>query len=362
MNPTKLTAPIAMLAAAALALSGCAVNKTAGPSTTGASALTGTLAGKGASSMKVAQETWIAAFQTAHPGVTVNYSPDGSGAGREAFISGAAQFAGSDRALKNEELGTGKFGACTAESSALNLPVFIAPIAIIFNVEGVTELRLDAATAASIFSGAITRWNDPAIVALNPSQKLPDATITAVHRSDESGTTENFVDYLAANAPSIWNTKVSGTWPTAFGGEGAKGTAGVVDAVKNGRNTIGYAEEAQAAGLGLATIKVGDAFFGPKPDAAAKIVDNATRVAGRGANDYALTLDRKASGQYPIALVSYAIVCERYKDAKQAALVKAYVTSIVSAEGQKAAQTKAGSAPLSADFTAKLTAAVASIQ
>lgn len=359
----KKFAPLALLAATALTLSACAANETpAAPGTAGASALSGTLAGKGASSMKVAQETWIAGFQTANTGVTINYSPDGSGAGREAFISGAVQYAGSDRALKDAEMTKGSLGSCAADSSALNLPVFIAPIAIIFNVEGLTDLQLDAETAASIFAGQITTWNDPKIAALNPGKALPEAAITAVHRSDDSGTTENFVDYLAQNAPSVWTEKVGGTWPAAFGGEGAKGNSGVVDAVKNGKNTIGYAEESQAAGLSMAKVKVGEEFFGPTADAAAKLVDNATKVEGRSANDFALVLDRKAEGQYPIALVSYAIVCEQYKDAKAAELVKAYIGYTVSAEGQAAAKAKAGSAPLSTEFQARLKTAVDSIK
>lgn len=360
----KKFAPIALLAATALTMSACATNEQpAAPATSGGgAALSGTLAGKGASSMKVAQETWIAGFQTANSGVTINYSPDGSGAGREAFISGAVQYAGSDRAFKDEEMGAGKFGKCAPESSALNLPVFIAPIAVIYKVEGVKDLQLDAETTAAIFTDKITTWNDPQIVALNPGKTLPDATITAVHRSDDSGTTENFVDYLAQNAPTVWTEKVSGAWPVAYGGEGAKANSGVVDAVKNGKNTIGYAEESQAQGLDMAKVKVGDSFFGPTAEAAARIVDNATRVAGRSANDHALKLDRKAAGQYPIALVSYALVCEQYKDAKDAQLVKAYLGYVVSPEGQKAAQAKAGNAPLSADYSAKLKTAVDSIK
>ena len=361
----KFAAPVAMLAATALALTGCAANEgtpaAGGGSAAGAGALKGTLAGKGASSMKVAQEKWIADFQTKNAGVTINYSPDGSGAGREAFMSGAVQYAGSDRALKDEEMKAG-LGKCAPSAKPLNLPVFVAPIAVIYKVEGVKELKLDGETAAAIFAGKITQWNDPKIAALNPGVTLPSAAITAVHRSDDSGTTENFVDYLAQNAPAVWTEKVSGVWPAAFGGEGAKGNSGVVDAVKNGKNTIGYAEESQAAGLDMAKIKVGTEFFGPTPDAAAKIVDAGKKLDGRSQFDYAIKLDRKASGIYPIALVSYAIVCEQYADAKDAALVKAFVGYLASAEGQKSAQSKAGNAPLSTDMAAKIKASVDSIK
>ena len=367
MSSKKLVAPLALAAASVIAFSGCAANEatpanTAGGGSSSGGAAPSRLTGKGASSMAVAQTTWVADFQGKNPDVTVNYSPDGSGAGRDAFKSGAAQFAGTDRALKDDEMGAGKFAVCSADSNALNLPVYISPIALIYKVEGVTDLKLDAETTAGIFSGQIKTWNDPKIAALNPGATLPAATITAVHRSDDSGTTENFTDYLAQAAPSIWTQKAAGIWPDAFPGEAAKGTAGVVSAVESGKNTIGYADESQAGKLGMAQIKVGSEYFGPTAEAAAKLVDNAKKVDGRAANDWSLKLDRKAEGQYPIALVSYALVCETYKDPAVAKLVKDYVGYIASDAGQKSAQAKAGNAPLSADMQAKLKTSVDSIK
>ena len=368
MKLQKIGAPLAVLTVAALTLTACAANESAAPANTpagtaaAASGLEGTLTGKGASSMNAAQTTWIAAFQTANPKVTVNYSPDGSGAGRDAFKSGAADFAGSDRAFKDEEMGAGQFAGCATTSNALNLPVFVSPIAVIYNVEGVKDLQLDAPAIAGIFSGKITKWNDPAIAALNSGKTLPDAAITAVHRSDNSGTTENFTDYLAQAAPEVWTEKASGDWPTSFAGEAAKGTSGVVDAVKSGTNTIGYADAGQAKDLDAVQVKVGDKHFGPEAEAAAKLVDNAKKVDGRSEHDWALKLDRKAENQYPIALVSYALVCEEYKDAAKAKLVKEYISYIASDEGQKAAAPKAGNAPLSSTMVANIKAAVDSVK
>lgn len=369
MNIRTIGAPFAVLTVAALTLTACAANEGApatapgaGGTSAAASGLSGTLTGKGASSMQVAQQAWVAGFQGANPGVTVNYAPDGSGAGRDAFISGAADFAGSDRALKDEEMGAGKFAGCTDTSNAVNLPVYISPIAVIYNVEGVTDLKLDAATIAGIFSGQITTWNDPKIAALNEGVTLPSQSITPVHRSDDSGTTENFTDYLHQAAGDVWTEKASGTWPTAYPGEAAKGTSGVVDSVTNGNGTIGYADESQAGSLGKAQVKVGNEFFGPTPEAAAALVDNATKVDGRGEHDWALKLDRTADGQYPIALVSYAIACEEYSDSAKAELVKAYLGYMVSPEGQAAAQAQAGNAPLSSTMTENLTAAVDAIK
>ena len=364
MKISTFGAPVALLAAAALTLSACAANETANPGTgsSGSTTAESTLAGKGASSMSAAQQKWIADYQSAHPGVTINYSPDGSGAGRQAFTSGAVQYAGSDRPFKDEELGAGKFGKCTAESNALDLPVYVSPIAVVFNVDGVKDLKLDPDTLAGIFAGKITKWNDAKIAATNPDATLPDASITAVHRSDDSGTTNNFTDYLNQAAPSVWTEAAADAFPAAFGGESAKGTSSLVDAVSTGKNTIGYADASAAGELGHAQLKVGNEWLSPTAEAAAKIVDASKQVAGRGEHDLALTLDRKAAGVYPAVLVSYALVCEAYKDANDAKLVKDFIGYVASAEGQQAAAQAAGSAPLSKSMQAKVKAAIDSIK
>jgi len=355
--------------ATAASLAGCAANEaptTAAPggesSAPGGSALSGTLQGIGATSMKAAQEKWVAEFQTANPGVTVNYKPDGSGAGREAFIGGAAQFAGSDRALNDEELAAGGFAGCAADSTAWNLPVYISPIAVIFNVEGVSELTFDSATVAGIFAGKITNWNDPAIAATNQGVTLPDLPITAVHRADDSGTTDNFTDTLSTLAPEVWTWEADGEWPADLGGEAAQGTSGVVQAVTQGTGTIGYADASQAGSLGKASLLVGDTAQQPTSEAAAAIVDASPKVAGRPEHDLAVELDRSAEGVYPAVLVSYVIVCETYADPAQAELVKAYVGYLASADGQADAAEAAGSAPLSDAFVTSVKASVDAIK
>ena len=355
--------PIAAVLATATAftLVGCAANEAAGTGGT-SSAAAQTLTGKGASSMKAAQEKWVADFQTANTGITVNYSPEGSSAGRSAFTAGAVQFAGSDRPLKDEEMGAGKFATCAADSNALNLPVYVSPIAIIFKLDGIDKLSLDPATAAKIFAGQITKWNDPAIVALNPDAKLPDSNITAVHRADGSGTTNNFTDTLHQLAPEVWTESAADDWPAAFGGEAATGTSGVVSAVSGGQGTIGYEDASAAKNVGIASLAVNGKSLEPSAEAAAAVIDHSQTVAGRGEHDLAYSLDRTSEGVYPAVLVSYAIVCETYKDAATAKLVKDYIGYIASAEGQQAAATAAGSAPLSAAIQAKVKAAVDSIK
>jgi phosphate transport system substrate-binding protein len=349
----KPIASVALLSAVALAFAGCASEGGSGGQT---------LTGKGSSAQKAAQEKWTADFQTKNSGITVNYSPDGSGAGRSAFIAGAVDFAGSDRPLKDDEMGAGKFAGCAADSNALNLPVYISPIAVIYKLDGVSSLQFQPATLASIFAGKITTWNDPAIAKDNPDAKLPSSPITAVHRGDDSGTTNNFTDTLNKLAPDVWTQPAADTFPAAFGGEAATGTSGVVTAVQNGTGTIGYADASAAGSLGKASILVGGKPLQPTADAAAAILEHSQTIAGRAANDLAYSLDRTSEGVYPAVLVSYAIVCQTYKDSSKATLVKNYLGYVASADGQSAAAKAAGSAPLPASVQTKVKAALDSVK
>ena len=215
-------------------------------------------------------------------------------------------------------------------------------------MDGVEELNLSPDTLASIFNSEITTWDDPAIVEDNPNAELPDAEITAVHRSDESGTTGNFTNYLGTIAEAEWPHGEVEEWPIDSG-EGANGTSGVVSAVENGTNTIGYADASQAGELGKANIGVGDEFVAPTPEAAAQILEVSPRVEGRADTDMAFDLDYETeeAGTYPIVLTSYLVACATYEDAEEGDLVKAYLAYIVSDEGQQTAAENAGSAPLS---------------
>ncbi len=361
---TSATIKAAVFGGIALfALTSCAANEGAAPTDDAiASSLTGTLVGGGASSQGSAQEAWIAGFQTAHANVTVNYDPAGSGAGRDTFQQGASSFAGSDRAFKVDEIAAGPFDAC-ATPDIIEIPAYISPIAIIFNLDGVDSLDLDADTIGKIFTGQINKWNDPAITALNPDATLPDQAISPVHRSDKSGTTGNFTEYLEAAAPSNWTAGSVEEWPTELGGEAAQGTSGVVEAVTNGVGMIGYADASRAGDLGTVAVKVGDEFVPYSPEAAAAIVDASEIESGRTAHDIAIKLDRTSSavGVYPIVLVSYLIGCEQYTDPANAELVKSYFSYIVSEEGQNVAAEAAGSAPISADLRSKIEPAIAVI-
>ena len=363
MNLKRFGVPAVIAVTAAIALSSCAANEGGAAAPESASSLSGNLVGAGASSQDAAQQAWIAGFQTANPDVTIDYDPSGSGAGRETFLEGASDFAGSDRAFDDEEIAAGGFAKCAPDTDIVELPMYISPIAVIFNVEGVDTLNLDAATIAGIFAGNITKWNDAAIVALNPDATLPDLAITPVHRSDDSGTTENFTDYLGAAAPDVWTYEADGVWPFE-GGEAAQGTSGVVDAVTNGTGTVGYADASRAGDLGTVAVQVGDEFVEFSPEAAAAIVDASPEVEGRSEGDIAIEIDRTSeeAGVYPIVLVSYIIGCQEYAESENVELVKSYFSYMASPEGQDVAAEAAGSAPISDALREQVTAAIDSIQ
>ena len=369
MNTTSVRrAAIPTVAALALGLglSGCGAaneqpsNSSGNAQGAAAQGMSGTLSGAGSTAQQAAQEAWRAGFQTANPNVTVNYDPVGSGSGVSEFLAGGVSFAGSDAYLSTAELAQSK-KVCGGQT-AIEVPDYVSPIAIVYNVPGVKNLQLDAKTLAAIFNGTITQWNDPAIKADNPGVNLPAQRITPVHRSDDSGTTENFTDYLSQASQGAWGHPASETWPVKSG-EGADGTSGVVQAVTNGAGTIGYADASQAGQLSVAKIKVGNTYVAPTAAGAAKDLDLSTQVKGRSANDMAISLNRTTTNPdaYPLVLVSYLIGCPSYGSAHTADLVQSYFGYVLSGNGQQAAAKTAGSAPLSSSFSQKAGAQVQDI-
>jgi phosphate transport system substrate-binding protein len=348
LTNTTRTIGLPVVLAAALALTACGAATARGGSAggdTGAGSLSGDLIGAGASSQQAAMQAWQAGFAQQQPGVDFSYDPVGSGGGREQFLAGGTDFAGSDAPLDDEELA--QAAERCGSSGVFELPDYISPIAVIYNLDGVDELNLAPETIAGIFDQKITHWNDPAIAADNPDATLPDLAITPVNRSDESGTTENFTEYLAAAAGSAWPHEPSGDWPVS-GGEAAQGTSGVVSAVGAGQGAIGYADASQAGSLGVANVGVGDEFIAPTAEAAAAIVENSERQTGRGEFDFAIDLDRDTtgSGEYPIVLVSYHVGCIEYDSQEKTDLVRAFLSYVTSEDGQQAAADAAGSAPI----------------
>ena len=359
MSPSRLIAIVVSLAVLAVGVAAC------GSSDSGSSDLSGQIAGAGATSQEAAQEAWTAEFENENSGATVSYDAVGSGGGREQFIAGGVAYAGSDAALEEEEGELSKALDRCKPGQLIEVPAYVSPIAIIYNLEGVESLQLSPETLAKIFNQEIDSWNDPAIAKDNPGAELPDTRITPVNRSDESGTTENFTDYLSQVVPSVWTYEVSGDWPVK-GGEAAQGTSGVVEAVSAGDGAIGYADASQAGELGVAKVKVGSQWAEPTPEAAAKVLEESPedKSIAKGPYMFPFELDRKteSQGTYPIVLVSYLIACTRYGSTGEAELVKAYLEYAISSEGQEVAAENAGSAPLSSALTSKITPAVEAIE
>lgn len=353
---TLVRAALPTTLALGLVLSGCAAanepggsassTSDASGSSSGAPKLSGNINGAGATSQQAAQQAWTAGFQVTNPDATINYDAQGSGAGVTQFTSKAVSFAGTDKALTDEELAAGK--AACGGADAVDLPVYVSPIALAYNLPAVKDLKLSPETAAKIFTGQITTWDDPAIAGENSGAKLPDTKITPVHRADKSGTTNNFTDWLHQAAPDVWTADAAEVWPEQ-GGEAAQGTSGVVSAVKAAEGGIGYADASQLGDLGAAQVIVGSGAVGPDAKAAAATLDASELAPGRPAGDITYTINRKPESPdaYPVILVSYMVACTSYPDKSTADLVKGYASYIVSPEGQDTAAKSAGSAPIS---------------
>ncbi|MGY2876300.1 phosphate transport system substrate-binding protein [Marmoricola sp. URHA0025 HA25] len=354
MNRTvlrRIAAPGVAALTLGLALSACGAGNEG--NSTSSSSLSGTLKGAGSSAQDSAMKAWRAGFQTDNSKVTVNYDPSGSGAGVTQFNAGAIDFAGSDAAL---DPAAGEVDAAKQRCggvNALEVPDYVSPIAVAFNVDGVDKLNLSAKTVSDIFDGKISKWDDPAIKADNPDAKLPDTKISPVHRSDESGTTKNFTDYLSKAGEGAWTYPADKVWPIKSG-EAANQTSGMIAAIKAGAGSIGYADESQVGDLSVASIKVGDAFVAPSAEGAAKALEVSPLDDTRTEGDLAVKVDRTTTeaGAYPLMLTSYLIACPTYSGDK-ADLVKAFLKYVVSTDGQKEAADNAGSAPLPATLQSK---------
>ncbi|WP_199832304.1 phosphate ABC transporter substrate-binding protein PstS [Streptomyces pactum] len=353
----------ALAVSGALALTACGSDDTGGNGTGGDAGATansnikcddakGQLQASGSSAQKNAIDAWVKQYVSACRDVQLNYNPTGSGAGITAFLQGQTAFAGSDSALKPDEIEKSK--EVCKDGQAIDLPMVGGPIAVGFNVPGVDSLVLDAPTLAKIFDSKITNWNDAAIAKLNPEAKLPDLKIQAFHRSDESGTTDNFTKYLKEAAPSDWKYEGGKSWE-ADGGQSAQGSSGLAQQVKQTSGAISYFELSYAKD-GMKTVDI-------KTEAAEPVkatVENATaaigaaKVVGTG-KDLALELDYTptADGAYPLVLVTYEIVCDKGNKAESLPAAKSFLNYIASEDGQGLLK-EAGYAPMPTEIITKV--------
>jgi phosphate transport system substrate-binding protein len=362
MKQHKISRSVAgVLAAGVLALSGCTHLDTPPKYAKGVHVDCGgkqDLTGSGSTAQANAMSHFITSYEESCSGKELTYTGSGSGAGIADFLAAKTDFGGSDSPLGSAEQTAAKQRCGGAD--AWNLPVVFGPIAITFNVKTTDVLTLDAATLAKIFSGAVTRWDDPAITALNGN--MPAEDIHVVYRSDASGTTDNFQQYLQAASGGAW-TKGAGKAFNGGGGTSAKGNEGTSEAVKNTEGAISYNEWSYAMKqhLDVAGIKTAGGVVHIGNDWVGKTISNVA-IKGVG-NDLVLDLSKvyaaTTPGAYPILLASYELVCGRYPDAETGKAVKAFMQSTVT-DGQQGL-TPLGYIPLPSDFQTRVAAAVNSI-
>jgi phosphate transport system substrate-binding protein len=316
------------------------------------------LTGSGSTAQANAMSHFITSYQESCSGKQLNYAATGSGAGVADFLAAKTDFGGSDSPLSGDEYAGAK-QRCGG-TDAWNLPAVFGPIAITFNVKTTDVLTFDAPTLAKIFSGTITRWDDPAITALNGN--MPAEDIHVIYRSDASGTSDNFQQYLQAASGGSWT---KGAGKTFNGGTGtpAQGNEGTSKAVKNIEGAISYNEWSYAMKqhLDVAGIKTagGDVHIGN--DWVGKTISDVA-IKGIG-HDLVLDLSKvyatTTPGAYPILLASYELVCSKYPDTQAGTAVKAFMESTITT-GQQGL-TPLGYIPLPADFQTRVAAAVNSI-
>lgn len=361
-NGSRLAALGGVVVAGALALSACGSDNnlaaSAGSAPSGdIDCVKASVNAAGSSAQKNAIEEWTKLYASKCAGANLNYNPSGSGAGIQAFTSGQVSFAGSDSALKPEEAAAAR-KRCQG-GGALNLPMVVGPVAVVYNLPGADALKLSPENIAKIFSGKVTQWNDPAIARENAGAKLPASDIKPIYRSDESGTTDNFTNYLNTVVPKIWTWEKAKKWPNSTG-QGAAKSDGVTSQVRSTVGAISYVEMSYAENNKLQTAHVKNGageYIELSSESASKAVAGAKAV-GTG-NDVALKIDyaTREPGAYPIVLVTYEIACEKGLPAEQAGFVKSFLTYTSSADGQKILA-DLGYAPLPPSVLTKVQASV----
>jgi phosphate transport system substrate-binding protein len=317
----RFLAGVAGVALATLTIAGCSSNNNGGtpaPSASGddLKSLAGSLKFTGATFPGAFYNKALDEFAKVAPDLDVTYQGVGSGQGKKDFGAGLNDFAASDSLVKA--------GDGPAPDSWYYVPTVAAPITVSYNLSGVTGLKLSGPTLAKIMSTAVKNWNDPAIAADNAGLTLPNKPIVVAHRSDGSGTTNNFTKFLVAAGGPDWPLGTGDTvaWPATT--QGGQGNGGVAQLIKQTDGAIGYVDFADAKGASLvfASIKNKDGqFVAPSVDGAK------AAVAGATVNDDVTYNPTYTSGatSYPITAPTYLLVHRTYNDPKIRSNVKAFV-------------------------------------
>lgn len=311
-----MTKKLITLLALATVIAGCGGGSKSSGTTTASSGGSKVLVGAGSTFVYPLISQWIADYaKTA--GVTVTYGAVGSGGGIAAITDGSVDFGASDAPLTSDQT--------TACGDCVQIPWALGATAVVYNVDGApAHLKLDGPTIASIFRGKITSWNDPAIAKLNPGVTLPATPVKPVFRSDSSGTSFNFTDYLSSVSPE-WKSKIgSSTQPSFPAGQGAKGSSGVAGVVASSKGAITYVDVAyaQASHLAYAAVRNAAGTFVLPTVASTKAAAAAAQAPKPNAAISIVSPPASAGGAYPIATFTYAIV---HKQTAKAQTLKTFL-------------------------------------
>jgi phosphate transport system substrate-binding protein len=297
-----------------------------------ASAAAQGLTGAGATFPNPIYTKWFDAYHK-KTGVQINYQSIGSGGGIRQFTEGTVDFGASDGPMTDEQM-------AAVKGNVLHVPTVLGAVVLTYNLPGLgsTKLRFDGPTIARIFQGTITRWNDKAIAQLNPGAKLPDSDIIVVHRSDGSGTSYIFTDFLSKVSPG-WRENVgkatSVNWPTGLGG---KGNEGVTQQVKQTEGAIGYVELIYALSNNLPYATVENAA-GEFVDASLASVTAAAAGARFGKNtDFRVSItNAPGKDAYPISSFTWLLVHPDMTDGTKATAIRDFLRWMITAEAQRMA-------------------------
>src|SRR6202163_2343075 len=311
LRVTLITRFLLVGVAAAIVGTACGGTGTAAVSPSPVDVGTGSLTGAGATFPAPFYQRAFFDYSAKYPQVTVNYQPVGSGAGIQQFIKNTVDFGASDVPMAAADI-----TSAGGPDTLTQIPTTLGVISVAFNISGVSSLNLDAATLSGIFLGHIKSWNDPALTALNSAASLPNKPITVVHRSDGSGTTFHFTDYLSKVSPE-WKTSVGNAksvkWPIPSS-VGASGNSAVAQAIASTEGAIGYVELAYVVQTGMhqAALKNANGKFVTASVAGATAA--AAQTASVSSTNYSIT-NAPGDTTYPIAGFSWDILRTSYSDA-----------------------------------------------
>ena len=350
-----------MVAAIALALAACGGGDGGSQDDTAAQARSGggvDLTGAGATFPYPIYSKWFSDY-AAKSGVRINYQSIGSGGGIRQVSEGTVDFGATDSPMSDEEMGKAKGGAI------YHFPTVIGAVAVAYNIPGLSApINLDGAVLGDVFLGKITKWNDARIAALNPGVQLPNQDVLVVYRSDGSGTTYVFTDYLSAASPAWRAGPGKGKeirWPVGLGGKGNEGVAGQI---KQAPGALGYVELAYAKqnSIPVAAIRnPAGSFVLPTIETATAAADGALAQMGQGGSDYRVSIvNSPGANAYPISSFTWLLVYRQQADAAKGRKLVDFLRWAYT-DGQQTA----GSldyAPLPQSLRERLTARIDSIQ